>query len=158
MENNENKKSGTEFPYRLGLVYPFPVSLVLSSSLMDSDSPHSDMATPLVLPQNNQQQQQNGGVNRRYRPAPAKTFQCRGYGDCRMVFSRSEHLARHIRFVFLALPPPRPSVPGSLPLPSGNTPANVLSLVIVANSSLASTIFVNMLKPFTPINRMPMSA
>ncbi|KAH8980390.1 hypothetical protein EDB86DRAFT_2980423 [Lactarius hatsudake] len=67
---------------------------------MDSDSPHSDMATPLVLPQNPQQplqQQQNGGVNRRYRPAPAKTFQCRGYGDCRMVFSRSEHLARHIR-------------------------------------------------------------
>jgi len=38
-----------------------------------------------------------GGVNKRYRPAPAKTFQCRGYGDCRMVFSRSEHLARHIR-------------------------------------------------------------
>jgi hypothetical protein len=39
-----------------------------------------------------------GGVNKRYRPAPAKTFQCRGYGDCRMVFSRSEHLARHIRY------------------------------------------------------------
>ncbi|PPQ98239.1 hypothetical protein CVT26_003410 [Gymnopilus dilepis] len=38
-----------------------------------------------------------GGVNKRYRPAPAKTFQCRGYGECRMVFSRSEHLARHIR-------------------------------------------------------------
>ncbi|KAG6916686.1 hypothetical protein DXG01_005811 [Tephrocybe rancida] len=36
-------------------------------------------------------------ANKRYRPAPAKTFQCRGYGDCRMVFSRSEHLARHIR-------------------------------------------------------------
>lgn len=39
------------------------------------------------------------GVNKRYRPAPAKTFQCRGYGECRMVFSRSEHLARHIRWV-----------------------------------------------------------
>ncbi|KAL1755748.1 hypothetical protein FB107DRAFT_212992 [Schizophyllum commune] len=39
----------------------------------------------------------DSGVNKRYRPAPAKTFQCRGYGDCRMVFSRSEHLARHIR-------------------------------------------------------------
>ncbi|KAJ7118393.1 hypothetical protein C8R44DRAFT_878978 [Mycena epipterygia] len=38
-----------------------------------------------------------GGVGKRYRPAPAKTFQCRGYGECRMVFSRSEHLARHIR-------------------------------------------------------------
>ncbi|KAJ6599462.1 hypothetical protein B0H10DRAFT_1959137 [Mycena sp. CBHHK59/15] len=34
---------------------------------------------------------------KRYRSAPAKTFQCAGYGDCRMVFSRSEHLARHIR-------------------------------------------------------------
>jgi hypothetical protein len=40
-----------------------------------------------------------GPAGKRYRPAPAKTFQCRGYGDCRMVFSRSEHLARHIRFV-----------------------------------------------------------
>ncbi|KAJ7622248.1 hypothetical protein FB45DRAFT_123344 [Roridomyces roridus] len=37
------------------------------------------------------------GVAKRYRPPPAKTFQCRGYGECRMVFSRSEHLARHIR-------------------------------------------------------------
>lgn len=27
----------------------------------------------------------------------AKVFQCTGYGDCKMVFSRSEHLARHIR-------------------------------------------------------------
>ncbi|KAJ7812791.1 hypothetical protein B0H14DRAFT_1451414 [Mycena olivaceomarginata] len=34
---------------------------------------------------------------KRYRSAPAKTFQCAGYGECRMVFSRSEHLARHIR-------------------------------------------------------------
>ena len=43
---------------------------------------------------------------KRYRPAPAKTFQCRGYGECRMVFSRSEHLARHIRYApFLTLPP-----------------------------------------------------
>lgn len=41
---------------------------------------------------------------KRYRPAPAKTFQCRGYGECRMVFSRSEHLARHIRYApFLPL-------------------------------------------------------
>lgn len=45
------------------------------------------------------------GVNKRYRPAPAKTFQCRGYGECRMVFSRSEHLARHIRYVSFWPPP-----------------------------------------------------
>ncbi|KAJ7081029.1 hypothetical protein C8R44DRAFT_823956, partial [Mycena epipterygia] len=30
-------------------------------------------------------------------PLIAKTFQCRGFGECRMVSSRSEHLARHIR-------------------------------------------------------------
>lgn len=40
-------------------------------------------------------------ATKRYRAAPAKTFQCRGYGDCRMVFSRSEHLARHVRCVAL---------------------------------------------------------
>jgi hypothetical protein len=37
---------------------------------------------------------------KRYRSTPAKTFQCTGFGDCRMVFSRSEHLARHIRSAF----------------------------------------------------------
>lgn len=47
---------------------------------------------------NNAANAASSGVNKRYRPAPAKTFQCRGYGDCRMVFSRSEHLARHIRY------------------------------------------------------------
>ncbi|KAI5982819.1 hypothetical protein EDD15DRAFT_2319477 [Pisolithus albus] len=57
----------------------------------DDDDHHSNnMATALVA-------HPVVGVNKRYRPAPAKTFQCRGYGDCRMVFSRSEHLARHIR-------------------------------------------------------------
>ncbi|KAI8388208.1 uncharacterized protein BYT42DRAFT_611277 [Radiomyces spectabilis] len=29
--------------------------------------------------------------------AKPKLFQCTGYGDCRMVFTRSEHLARHAR-------------------------------------------------------------
>ena len=29
-----------------------------------------------------------------------KVFQCTGYGDCTMQFTRSEHLARHIRLVF----------------------------------------------------------
>ncbi|OBZ89213.1 Biofilm and cell wall regulator 1 [Choanephora cucurbitarum] len=27
----------------------------------------------------------------------SKVFQCTGYGDCKMVFTRSEHLARHMR-------------------------------------------------------------
>ncbi|ELU43786.1 zf-C2H2 domain-containing protein [Rhizoctonia solani AG-1 IA] len=35
----------------------------------------------------------------RTRAAPSKTFVCRGFGDCSMVFSRSEHLARHVRSV-----------------------------------------------------------
>ena len=26
-----------------------------------------------------------------------KLFQCKGFGDCHMVFTRSEHLARHTR-------------------------------------------------------------
>ncbi|KAI8342897.1 hypothetical protein BC941DRAFT_409856 [Chlamydoabsidia padenii] len=27
----------------------------------------------------------------------SKLFQCTGYGDCKMVFTRGEHLARHVR-------------------------------------------------------------
>ena len=33
-----------------------------------------------------------------------KMFQCRGYGQCDKVFTRSEHLARHVRYVIF---PPR---------------------------------------------------
>jgi hypothetical protein len=32
------------------------------------------------------------------RTAKSKVFQCTGYGDCDMVFTRSEHLARHMRY------------------------------------------------------------
>ncbi|TNY20748.1 hypothetical protein DMC30DRAFT_351809, partial [Rhodotorula diobovata] len=28
---------------------------------------------------------------------PAKLFRCTGFGDCQMTFTRSEHLARHVR-------------------------------------------------------------
>ncbi|KAI8372011.1 hypothetical protein EDC96DRAFT_501270 [Choanephora cucurbitarum] len=31
------------------------------------------------------------------RSARPKVFRCTGYGDCQMVFTRSEHLARHTR-------------------------------------------------------------
>ncbi|KAI8082873.1 uncharacterized protein BX664DRAFT_249893, partial [Halteromyces radiatus] len=34
---------------------------------------------------------------RKSRGGKPKLFQCTGYGDCRMVFTRSEHLARHMR-------------------------------------------------------------
>lgn len=35
-------------------------------------------------------------VNHRSRKG-AKLFQCSGFGDCKMAFSRSEHLSRHVR-------------------------------------------------------------
>ena len=35
-------------------------------------------------------------VQRLKRPS-SKVFRCTGYGDCNMTFSRSEHLARHVR-------------------------------------------------------------
>ena len=80
----------------------------LPPSLMDLSPPENPEKNPVPVatdPQQQQQQQQTqeeqqqpqSGL-RRSRPAPAKTFQCRGYGECRMVFSRSEHLARHIRY------------------------------------------------------------
>ncbi|GJF00013.1 hypothetical protein PsYK624_162900 [Phanerochaete sordida] len=58
---------------------------------------------------------------KRYRPAPAKTFQCRGYGECRMVFSRSEHLLRHIRYAPVSLPA-SPSSPALRGPPAECTP------------------------------------
>lgn len=35
--------------------------------------------------------------------AKSKMFQCTGYGECRMVFTRSEHLARHMRLVIISV-------------------------------------------------------
>lgn len=70
-----------------------------TGELSPTGSSSADMAA-LVAPNNPSILSASAGiqgVNKRYRPAPAKTFQCRGYGECRMVFSRSEHLARHIR-------------------------------------------------------------
>ncbi|KAK9244472.1 hypothetical protein V1506DRAFT_476577 [Lipomyces tetrasporus] len=36
-------------------------------------------------------------TSRRSKSRPPKVFQCSGYGNCHMTFTRSEHLARHIR-------------------------------------------------------------
>lgn len=90
-----------------------------------------------------------GPAGKRYRPAPAKTFQCRGYGDCRMVFSRSEHLARHIRFVLLSCLLIRVLTV----LASGNTRANDRSRVIVANSFRDWTTCASMRRRCTPTSR-----
>lgn len=68
----------------------------------------------------------SSGVGKtRYRPAPAKTFQCRGYGECRMVFSRSEHLARHIRYVSPPCQTSRPPLPDAI-CPSSSPPTRPL--------------------------------
>lgn len=98
----------------------------------------------------------NAGINKRYRPAPAKTFQCRGYGECRMVFSRSEHLARHIRYEPNLLVPYKQCTLHHTAY-TGNTPVNAPSLATVENNSRVSIIFVNMLRPFTPIRSIRMS-
>ena len=72
-----------------------------SANSPDPSSPSSPQGHMALVAHNNPGSllTGSGGINKRYRPAPAKTFQCRGYGECRMVFSRSEHLARHIRYV-----------------------------------------------------------
>ncbi|KAG6375780.1 hypothetical protein JVT61DRAFT_2630 [Boletus reticuloceps] len=57
----------------------------IDSSDKNSPSSSSDMATlvapnnPAVLPAS---PPSAAGVAKRYRPAPAKTFQCRGFGEC----------------------------------------------------------------------------
>lgn len=98
-----------------------------------------------------------GSQPKRYRPAPAKTFQCRGFGECRMVFSRSEHLARHIRSAYALsssepaqsiLKPSKPFFP-YLCAGTGSTPANAPSPVTVENSSRDSITFASMLRRST---------
>jgi len=88
------------------------------------------------------------GVNKRYRPAPAKTFQCRGYGECRMVFSRSEHLARHIRFVLFFL-----CTTCFLLWMTGNILGNAPFRAIAGSSSRASITSVSMRRLFMLISR-----
>ena len=124
-----------------------------------SSSPFRDMAVPLVLPAQAAQTvgEPGVGVHKRNRPAPAKTFQCRGYGDCRMVFSRSEHLARHIRFVpFLVVYSACDGLKKTRH--TENTQANVHSHAIAANNSRASIICANMLRRSMRTSKSRMSA
>ncbi|KAG0247589.1 hypothetical protein BG011_001243 [Mortierella polycephala] len=55
----------------------------------DYDADNGDQDTSNDRQRNQQQQGTKG--------AKGKIFQCTGFGDCRMVFTRSEHLARHAR-------------------------------------------------------------
>ena len=40
---------------------------------------------------------ESGPLVKKAKTKSTKVFQCTGYGDCHMQFTRSEHLARHIR-------------------------------------------------------------
>lgn len=40
----------------------------------------------------------SGAAVKKPKTKSTKVFQCTGYGDCTMQFTRSEHLARHIRY------------------------------------------------------------
>lgn len=81
------------------------VAVAASNPLHDSSSSGHVSPVDATNPQpnsdgaSNPQQVALPPPGKRYRSTPAKTFQCKGFGDCRMVFSRSEHLARHIRYV-----------------------------------------------------------
>lgn len=94
---------------------PPPPMQPVSMSLARSSSPSSPDATPpvsktvqrkpLVLPATtgalNDSKAGNGPlkVGKVTAKAGSKVYQCAGYTDCSMVFTRAEHLARHIRYV-----------------------------------------------------------
>ncbi|KAF5318040.1 hypothetical protein D9619_012026 [Psilocybe cf. subviscida] len=71
-----------------------------AQSLSHNSQAHAQAQAQAQAAQQQQQPQLSqslAGVGRRHRTVPAKTFKCTGFGDCAMVFSRSEHLARHVR-------------------------------------------------------------
>lgn len=78
-------QTDTSFP-----ILTLPVSLSTASTSGTQDS-------PLSPPLSAKSGKESSLVKRT--PSSAKSFQCKGYGDCKMVFSRCEHLARHIRYV-----------------------------------------------------------
>ncbi|KAH9925353.1 uncharacterized protein BXZ73DRAFT_79022 [Epithele typhae] len=74
---------------------PDPMAAVVASHPFDS--PHDPRVAAA---------QASGVVKPRYRPAPAKTFQCRGYGECRMKAHRRASL--HLPLLQAVLPPRQP--------------------------------------------------
>ncbi|KAJ7613883.1 hypothetical protein DFH06DRAFT_1369139, partial [Mycena polygramma] len=100
----------TEQDAAAGMHHPYPAHAQLHPSLLYASASSSSSASssqdhygnlysnPLtLLPCDGAEGVGAVTGGKRYRSAPPKTFQCAGYGECRMVFSRSEHLARHIR-------------------------------------------------------------
>lgn len=62
------------------------------TSIMSSSVEPMDQDEPVQQTPNESRRGSRGGK--------PKLFQCTGYGDCRMVFTRSEHLARHMRYIY----------------------------------------------------------
>lgn len=73
--------------------HTFDSSPEADSSLDTSDSPRASGHQQTPLTRYRQVQAEHLCKAKR----GSKLFQCTGFGDCRMCFSRSEHLARHIR-------------------------------------------------------------
>ncbi|KAK9471752.1 uncharacterized protein V1510DRAFT_419531 [Dipodascopsis tothii] len=59
----------------------------------DEDAMDTDTAEPASSPPSSAA----ASTGKRSKNKPPKIFQCSGYGNCKMTFTRSEHLARHIR-------------------------------------------------------------
>ena len=74
----------------------------------------------------------SGAAVKKAKTKSNKVFQCTGYGDCTMQFTRSEHLARHIRFECLWII-----------LTLENIRVNALSIAIVEEILVVLTIYVN---------------
>lgn len=66
---------------------PLPISFCFSSSFSLSLFPF--FVSLSMAPQRSRSASNSG--------TKPRLFQCTGYGDCHMVFTRSEHLARHAR-------------------------------------------------------------
>ena len=64
------------------------------SSLPNVSSVNGNSSRPGSSPKD------SGSAIKKPKTKSNKVFQCTGYGDCTMQFTRSEHLARHIRLVF----------------------------------------------------------
>ena len=95
----------------------------------------------------------NESVQSDTRPSKKKKgqrFFCTDFPPCQLSFTRSEHLARHIRLGNLALSISIPPLTNT-----GNIPVNVLSNVIAPGDSHALTTFGNMRRRCTSTRTFP---
>lgn len=83
-------------------------------------------------------------------------FHCRGFGNCNLSFTRSEHLARHIRYgdyTALCTLGVRSESNPKLTLFTGSILASVHSCATVGGGSRDLTICANIRQPYTPMRK-----